>query len=241
MNYLLVFATISLVIVLHELGHLLAAKRMGIPIARFSLGLGPKIWGFKFGGIEYCVSLIPFGGYVLPVLEDEQAWEKIPLRNRLLFSVAGPVANVLAALIGFAVMNSVQLGLSLHAVVYLPLEQIATTSIQMIKLIPMLFTQPDQLSGIVGIVAAGGAYVGLNLVKLVQFFVLLNLNLAIFNLLPILPLDGGKIVMGLLRKVYEPLRKIEMPLSVGGWVALLALMLYATVLDISRVTQGTLG
>ena len=241
MNYLLVFATISLVILLHELGHLLAAKRVGIPIARFSLGLGPKIWGFKLGGIEYCVSLIPFGGYVLPVLEDEQAWERIPLRNRLVFSVAGPVANVVAALIGLSLMNVVQLGFSFHAAVYLPLEQIAKMSVEMCKLIPMLFTQPDQLSGIVGIVAAGGAYVGLNLVKLAQFFVLLNLNLAILNMLPILPLDGGKIVMGLLRKIYQPLRKLEIPLSVGGWVALLALMLYTTIADIARVTQGMLG
>jgi hypothetical protein len=42
----------------------------------------------------------------------------------------------------------------------------------------------------------------------------------------------------LLRKIYLPLRKLEMPLSVGGWVALAALMLYATILDITRVVGG---
>ena len=49
-----------------------------------------------------------------------------------------------------------------------------------------------------------------------QFSVPLNVNLAVFNLLPLLPLDGGKIVMGLLRKIHQPLRRLEVPLTVGG-------------------------
>ena len=104
----------------------------------------------------------------------------------------------------------------------------------------MLIGQPGHLSGIVGIVAAGGAQ-GLSLVKLLQFSVLLNVNLAVFNLLPILPLDGGKIVMGLLRKACEPLRRLEAPLTVGGWALLAGLMLYATALDLTRVAHGMLS
>ena len=107
--------------------------------------------------------------------------------------------------------------------------------------IPLLFSQPENLSGIVGIVAAGGAHVGLSFVKLLQFSVLLNLNFAVFNLLPILPLDGGKIVMGLLRKIYQPLRRLEVPLTVGGWVLLAGLTLYATALDLVRVAHGVLA
>src|SRR6185436_2133508 len=97
MSYLLVFFTISLIIALHEFGHLLAAHRLGIPIARFSVGLGPKLWGFKIGATEYWISMIPFGGYVMPALEDEEAFEKIPLRSRIVFALAGPVANILGA------------------------------------------------------------------------------------------------------------------------------------------------
>jgi membrane-associated protease RseP (regulator of RpoE activity) len=62
-----------------------------------------------------------------------------------------------------------------------------------------------------------------------------------FNLIPIMPLDGGKIVMGVLRKIYQPLRKLELPLSVGGWALLLGLTVYATVLDLTRVAHGALG
>ena len=97
MSYLLIFCTVSLLIILHELGHFLAAKRMGIPIARFSVGLGPKVWGFKMGETEYWLSMIPCGGYVMPALEDEEAFEKIPLKSRILFALGGPAANILGA------------------------------------------------------------------------------------------------------------------------------------------------
>lgn len=238
MSYLLVFLTISLIITLHELGHLLAAKWMGIPIACFSVGFGPKLWGFKMGGTEYWISLIPCGGYVMPALDDAEFFENLPLTKRIVFSLGGPGANILGAFLVLSLVNIVQLGFTVHSALYLPMEQIGRMGLQMCALIPSLFAHPDQLSGIVGIVAAGGEHVGLSFNKLLQFSVLLNLNLAIFNLLPILPLDGGKIVMGLLRKIYLPLRKLEMPLSVGGWVALAGLMLYATILDITRVVGG---
>jgi len=241
MSYLLIFCTVSLLIILHELGHFLAAKRLGIPIARFSVGLGPKLWGFKIGQTEYWLSMIPCGGYVLPALQDEEAFDKIPLKSRLLFFLGGPVANVVGAFLCLSLMNIAKLGFSVHSAIYLPLEQICQMALQIGTAIPLLISQPENLSGIVGIVAAGGAQVGLSLVKLLHFSVLLNVNLAVLNLLPIPPLDGGKIVMGLLRKIYQPLRRLEMPLTVGGWVLLAGLTLYVTALDLARVAHGMLG
>jgi regulator of sigma E protease len=241
MSYLLIFCTVSLLIILHELGHLLAAKWLGIPIARFSVGLGPKLWGCKIGETEYWLSLIPCGGYVLPAMKDEEAFDKIPLPSRILFALGGPAANILGAFVCLSLMNIVRLGFSANSVLCLPLEQICQMAMQIGVAIPLLFSQPENLSGIVGIVAAGGTLVGLSLVKLLQFSVLLNVNLAVFNLLPILPLDGGKIVMGLLRKIYLPLRRLEVPLTVGGWVLLAGLTLYATALDLVRVAHGMLG
>jgi regulator of sigma E protease len=241
MSYLLIFCTVSLLIVLHELGHFLAAKRIGIPIARFSIGFGPKVWGFKMGETEYWLSVIPCGGYVMPALKDEEAFEKIPLNWRILFFLGGPAANILGAFLCLSLMNIGQHGFSVDSVIYLPLEQIWQMVRQIGTAIPLLFSEPEHLSGIVGIVAAGGAQVGLSVVRLLQFSVLLNVNLAVFNLLPILPLDGGKIVMGLMRKIHQPLRRLEVPLTVGGWVLLAGLTLYATALDVARVAQGMLG
>ena len=103
----------------------------------------------------------------------------------------------------------------------------------------MLFSKPDQLSGVVGIVAMGGQHVGMNISRLLHLCLLLNVNLAVLNLLPIPPLDGGKIVMGVIEKICTPLRRLELPLTIAGWVALIGLMLYATALDISRIAVGT--
>ena len=58
-------------IFIHELGHFLAARRRGLVIRRFSIGFGPRIFGWTRNGIEYRLSAIPFGGYVaLPQLVD---------------------------------------------------------------------------------------------------------------------------------------------------------------------------
>lgn len=58
-------------IFIHELGHFLAARQRGLVITRFSIGFGPKLFGWTRNGVEYRLSAIPFGGYVaLPQLSD---------------------------------------------------------------------------------------------------------------------------------------------------------------------------
>ena len=55
---------IGVLVFVHELGHFLAARRIGVRVLKFSLGFGPRIVGFTRGDTEYCVSAIPLGGYV---------------------------------------------------------------------------------------------------------------------------------------------------------------------------------
>src|SRR5262245_6468872 len=160
MSCLLIFCTVSLLIIWHELGHFLVAKKMGIPIARFSVGLGPKVWGFKWGETEYWLSLIPCGGYVMPAMKEEEDFDEIPLKRRILFSLGGPAANILGAFLCLSLINVVKLGCSINSVIYLPLEEIWQMAIQIGSAIPLHFSQPEHLSGIVGIVSVGGAHVG---------------------------------------------------------------------------------
>lgn len=87
----------------------------------------------------------------------------------------------------------------------------------------------------------GGELVGMNVYRLLHFCVFLNVNLAILNLLPIPPLDGGKVVMGIVERACAPLRCLELPLTIGGWVFLFGLMFYANALDISRLIGGVLA
>jgi len=65
------------VIFVHELGHFLAARSVGIPVERFSIGLGPRIAGFSRGGTEFVISAIPLGGYVKMRGMDDEVMEVI--------------------------------------------------------------------------------------------------------------------------------------------------------------------
>lgn len=98
-------------IFIHELGHFLAAKWRGLHIERFSIGFGPRLFGWKHQGIDYRVSLLPLGGYVaLPQLADmrgiegesgldDASMEPISYTSKVIVSVAGAVFNVLFALV----------------------------------------------------------------------------------------------------------------------------------------------
>ena len=62
----------SFAVFIHEFGHFLAARALGLRVDRFSIGFGPALWRRTIGGVEYRFSAIPFGGYVaLPELDPE--------------------------------------------------------------------------------------------------------------------------------------------------------------------------
>ncbi len=98
-------------IFVHELGHFLAAKWRGLHIERFSIGFGPKIIGWRRGGVEYRLSWLPLGGYVaLPQLADmrgveggssidHKALPPISYADKVIVAVAGAVFNIIFAAI----------------------------------------------------------------------------------------------------------------------------------------------
>ncbi|HIW55155.1 MAG TPA: site-2 protease family protein, partial [Candidatus Ruthenibacterium merdigallinarum] len=63
----------GLLIFIHELGHFLAAKAGGITVNEFSIGMGPRLFGFVRGQTQYSVRALPFGGYVMMEGEDEES------------------------------------------------------------------------------------------------------------------------------------------------------------------------
>ncbi|MXX55121.1 MAG: RIP metalloprotease RseP [Gemmatimonadetes bacterium] len=72
MTILATIVLLGVLIFVHELGHFWAAKAVGVGVERFSIGLGPRIWGFERGGTEYVLAAIPLGGYVkMQGMEDE--------------------------------------------------------------------------------------------------------------------------------------------------------------------------
>ena len=234
MNYLIVVWLIGFLIFLHELGHFLAARWVKIPVSRFSVGLGPKLWGIKRKETEYCVSMIPIGGYVLPAVKDQHEFFQIPIRKRVVFAIGGPLANIVIPVVLFAVLNVMASGFTFSGVFIKPVAQTLGTLYEFVSVIPSLFVRHEQLSGIVGIVAQGGQFVGTSTIKGLNFAIMLSLNLAVLNLLPLPPLDGGRLVLCLLEKLSPRCLRFHVPVAVAGWVLIIGLMVYATVLDLGR-------
>jgi len=111
--YAVVSALVALgiLIVFHELGHFLVAKKIGVGVLTFSLGFGPKIFGKKVGETEYLVSAFPLGGYVKMIGEDpeqevqdvdsERSFSNQSLTKRFAIVAAGPVFNFILSILVF--------------------------------------------------------------------------------------------------------------------------------------------
>jgi regulator of sigma E protease len=104
LTIILVVFFLGLCVFVHELGHLLVALWRGLHVEKFSVGFGRRLWGFKRKGVEYVVSLLPFGGYVaLPQLDPtEEPTDKygspLPVArpvDRILTAFSGPLANII--------------------------------------------------------------------------------------------------------------------------------------------------
>jgi regulator of sigma E protease len=75
-TFLVAFTLFSITVFVHELGHFLAARRKGLVVEEFAIGMGPKAWGKTINGIEYRLNWLPFGGYVkLPQMAAMEAIE----------------------------------------------------------------------------------------------------------------------------------------------------------------------
>ena len=104
------------VIFLHELGHFLVAKWMGMPVDVFSLGFGPRLAGFQWNETDVRLSLLPLGGYVRlagynpeePDSDDPHGFLNQPAWKRLAFYSGGIVANILITMVVFFCMGTDQ-------------------------------------------------------------------------------------------------------------------------------------
>ena len=96
---------ISSLIFVHELGHFLFAKAFGVKVLTFSLGFGPKVLKLRGRETEYCISLLPLGGYVkmleasktdVVLPEDrKRTFESLPMFKRIIIVLAGPAMNLI--------------------------------------------------------------------------------------------------------------------------------------------------
>lgn len=96
----------ELIIFIHEFGHFITAKKSGIKVNEFSLGMGPKIFSFGKGETKYSLRVFPIGGFCAMEGEDEESPEPRAFNNakvwkRMIVVIAGAVMNII---LGFVLM-----------------------------------------------------------------------------------------------------------------------------------------
>ncbi len=111
LGYILAFvAVIGIIVTVHEFGHCWVAKRFGVKVLRFSIGLGKPVWTRRYAETEYVVASIPLGGYVKMLDEREgkvaehevhRAFNRQPVGTRFAIVAAGPLFNFIFAVFAY--------------------------------------------------------------------------------------------------------------------------------------------
>jgi regulator of sigma E protease len=99
----------GMLVVSHEFGHFIAAKKSGVTVEEFSIGMGPKVAGWISGTTRYSIRIFPVGGYVRMLGEEEKvegtgSYQEQPLKNRIAIILSGPVMNILLAILIFSLI-----------------------------------------------------------------------------------------------------------------------------------------
>ena len=111
MSFLIFFLALSLMVLVHELGHFLAAKKNGVKVVEFGLGMPPRLWARQIGETLYSLNLIPMGGFVRVWGMEEKVKKEIGRSfyhqaawRQGLILVAGVVMNLVLALVVFSLV-----------------------------------------------------------------------------------------------------------------------------------------
>jgi len=229
---LLAIISLSLLMILHELGHFLLAKLFNVKVEGFSVGLPPKILSFKRGEVTYSLNAIPFGAFV-KISEEENDQDKRSFVNqaaskKTAIFLGGVGMNFIIALLVFTLLFTIGFPKSLLPSNYLisssssilvkyPLPQafletgrflsfVLTESLKGLKIaFGKIFTRLDvsDLLGPVGLVAITSRSFEYGWRYGIYILGLISYALAIFNLLPIPALDGGRLLFLFLGKIFK--------------------------------------
>lgn len=113
MYLILAILAFNIIVIVHELGHFITARKMGIKVLEFSLFIGPRIFSFEKGGTTYSLRLFPVMAYVKMLGEEEasdseEAFNNKPKYARALTAIGGPFANLLLAAVLLTAYFSIQ-------------------------------------------------------------------------------------------------------------------------------------
>lgn len=240
------FTVFTVIVLVHEGGHFITARKAGIKVYEFSIGFpfSPRlITLFKHKETAFTVRLLPLGGFVSFSQdggeEDIELFEA-PNNKRALILSAGSLFNILFAFIVFTPVFIIGKHLNLFDAMLLSAKTVWEILFGTMMFILNVFTghgTMDGLSGPVGIAAMAGRAASKGILNLFYFAGVLSMSLGIMNLLPLPALDGGHLIMlfieSIRKKPISP--KAYQVVTMVGISLFLILTVAVTYKDISKL------
>lgn len=229
---------LGFLVFIHEGGHFLVAKLCKIKVLEFAIGFGPTIWSKQGKETKYALRLIPLGGFVNMIGEEERSDEegsfsKASIPKRIAVVAAGGLVNIIFALIVYFILVA-----SVFNDISYAFWETGDFAFSLVDNLKLLFTgniTVDQMMGPVGIgevVAQTNGFV-----DFIFILAVVSISLGFTNLLPFPPLDGGKILFLLIEAIRrKPIKEqTELTIQMVGFMLLIGLSIYVTYNDILRI------
>lgn len=262
---LITILIIGLLVLVHELGHFLAARLFKVRVLEFSIGMGPVLFQREKNGTKYSIRAFPIGGYCnlqentddkieyVPLLDGyeaeivekhedlnpEESFETKKTWQKIVILVAGVFMNfLLAYLVLYLALLIANRGIiTSFKGAYNLFIQLFYLIFLSIKMIFTGHAGVNELIGPVGMVSVVQEYYAFGFTYLLLFLAMLSVNLGIVNLLPIPALDGGQIVVVLVEKLRKKSisEKVKGAIFTLSYILLIGLGVYVAFNDIFRI------
>ena len=229
---------LGFLVLIHEAGHFLVARLCKIKVNEFAIGFGPLIWSKETEKTKYSLRLIPLGGYVNMLGEEERSEEEgsfseASIPKRIAIVAAGGLVNIIFAILLYIILVAIVTGNIGTAV-----TSTGTFIMSMVESIKLLFTggvTVNNLMGPIGISEVVAQTSGL--IDFLYIMALVSMSLGVTNLLPFPPLDGGKILIYIIEAIRrKPLKEnFELKLQMVGFLVLITLSVYVAFNDVGRI------
>lgn len=228
---------LGFLIFIHELGHFLVAKFFKVKIKQFAIGFGPTIWKKQGKETTYELRLIPMGGFVNMLgeeepVEDERAYNKKSIPQRICILLAGGLVNIIFGLLVCTIVASSILGVK-NGLIFTG-EFLGAT----FEGIAQIFTGKVEAEQLVGVVGISDMVVETNGIREFAYMLaVISVSLGVTNLLPFPPLDGGKILLLIIQAIRrKPFKQnTEIGIQMIGFCLLIGLSIFVTYNDIVRI------
>lgn len=238
---------LGFLILIHEAGHFIVAKKLGVTINEFSIGFGPKIFSKEKDKTQYELRLIPIGGFVSLEGEEEHSdkegsFNKASKKMQFLIIIAGAMVNIIFGMLAFLILILVRYMINIDNNFFQALgysfETLKELMIEFVKSFASIFTGKLNISDMTGPIGISSMVSKTsNITEFVYLLSIISISLGFTNLLPILPLDGGKAIIIIIEAIIKrPLKQRATEiLSTVGLALIMTLSIFCMVNDISRL------